>query len=133
MYFCVRAFGSTERGVVFLVWFTSGVIQGCPMSGLLFVAAVDPMLTEMHKQLDAKNKAVTRACADDIAAALRDRAASAVYHHSFSVARKSHLSYTQRQEMLVGAFVGPLHFATGAHPQGLAKCLGSGVEIVWGC
>eukprot|EP00973_Karenia_brevis_P025649 3537986-Karenia_brevis.AAC.1 len=45
---------------------TSGVIQGCPLSGTLFVLATQPILAHLHEVIDASGKGVTRACADDI-------------------------------------------------------------------
>eukprot|EP00973_Karenia_brevis_P087918 12193854-Karenia_brevis.AAC.1 len=45
---------------------TSGVIQGCPLSGTLFVLATQPILGHLHEVIDACGKGVTRACADDI-------------------------------------------------------------------
>ena len=102
MYVCVMSYGDAEKCMVFLFLILSGVIQGCPLSGLIFVASIDPILAEMKRKLDDKNLSITRACADDIAAALRDRASLAVYAHIFSVAKlASGLSHNMKKCVLV--------------------------------
>ncbi len=54
-----------------LIWFMSGVLQGCPGSAFLFNNALDPFLYTMHKVLRSHNAGIVRACADDIGASLR--------------------------------------------------------------
>ena len=49
----------------------SGVLQGCPLSGSLFVIAIDPLLHQFHKHLCAPALATVRVCADDVGAAVR--------------------------------------------------------------
>ena len=46
----------------------SGVLQGCPLSGTLFVFVMDPLLWSFRRYLTGT---VTRSCADDIGMALR--------------------------------------------------------------
>ena len=46
----------------------SGVLQGCPLSGTLFVLVIDPLLWAFKKKLSST---VIRTCADDIGMALR--------------------------------------------------------------
>ena len=46
----------------------SGVLQGCPLSGTLFVFVMDPLLWSFRRYLAST---VTRSCADDIGMALR--------------------------------------------------------------
>jgi len=46
----------------------SGVLQGCPLSGTLFVLVVDPLLWMFRTRVSS---AIIRACADDVGAALR--------------------------------------------------------------
>ena len=46
----------------------SGVLQGCPLSGTLFVLVIDPLLWAFEKKLSST---MIRTCADDIGMALR--------------------------------------------------------------
>ena len=89
LYTNVAALGSSGDGLVFLFWVCSGVLQGCPFSGLLFVSAIDPLLRKFQHDVDDRGHGTTRACADDIAAALCELATASVYARSFSLARKA--------------------------------------------
>ena len=51
---------------------TSGVAQGCPAFGLMFVVLAEPILRRIAEQLKRDRAGVIRACADDMAVALRD-------------------------------------------------------------
>lgn len=51
-----------------LYWVRSGIVQGCPLSGLLFVVTVDPVLRMLDAALRAVGRSVVCACADDIGA-----------------------------------------------------------------
>jgi hypothetical protein len=59
----------------------SGILQGCPLSGTLFVFVIDPLLWMFRCHL---NKAIIRACADDVGAALKRLADLALLHKLFS-------------------------------------------------
>eukprot|EP00972_Heterocapsa_arctica_P045683 6741317-Heterocapsa_arctica.AAC.1 len=48
----------------------SGVLQGCPLSGLLFAVSLDPYLRWMKHDIEDAGLGVIRACADDIGASL---------------------------------------------------------------
>ena len=61
---------NTKNGVVFMFIVLSGVLQGCPLSGSLFVVAIDPLLHMFKLQLESPSLAKVRACADDIGMAL---------------------------------------------------------------
>ena len=49
----------------------SGLLQGCPLSGSLFVIAIDPLLHIIKIHLGGYSIAWARAFADDIGMALR--------------------------------------------------------------
>ena len=46
----------------------SGVLQGCPLSGLLFVCCMDPITRALAARITGRGSAT--ACADDLAVAL---------------------------------------------------------------
>ena len=48
----------------------SGVLQGCPASGMLFNSALDPFLFAFCSALGNGSKGIIRGCADDIGFAL---------------------------------------------------------------
>eukprot|EP00959_Pyramimonas_sp_CCMP1952_P243679 5093574-Pyramimonas_sp.AAC.1 len=50
----------------------SGVLQGCPLSGSLYVIASNPFLLDLEHCLVARGRllGVVRACADDLGAVL---------------------------------------------------------------
>ena len=68
MNFAFGTGGSTHR---FLFRVLFGVVRGCPLSCLLFAVLLDPFLRAISALIDDKGDAVTRACADDIGAAVR--------------------------------------------------------------
>ena len=68
---------------VWLLLITSGVLQGCPLSGSLFVLAIDPLLVVFKQHLEALGLAKVRACADDIGMAIRSLKTLAVIKHWF--------------------------------------------------
>jgi len=63
-----HAYADDGGMIIYLFPILSGILQGCPLSGTLFVFVVDPLLWMFRKQI---NSAIIRACADDIGAALR--------------------------------------------------------------
>ena len=87
MYTLVHALGIGSSGLVFLFWILSGVLQGCPLSGLVFVAAIDPILWRIHDTVDARGIGTTRACADGIGAAMRGIAGLLLYRHTFALGK----------------------------------------------
>ena len=53
-------------------WILSGVLQGCPLSGMLFALVMDPFLRCMKTSMQDRNLGQIRACADDVGAALKN-------------------------------------------------------------
>ena len=64
----------------------SGVLQGCPHSGALFVAILDPFLRMMQQALDEHGGTV-RACADDVAAVVHNGSGLIAIHKVFMKAQ----------------------------------------------
>ena len=59
-------------GILFLFIFGCGVLQGCPLSGALYVVGTDAALRALDSRLRALGLGLVRAAADDIGAALND-------------------------------------------------------------
>ena len=66
-----QAFLGTPDGIVFMFFILSGVLQGCPLSGSLFVIVIDPLLHMFKVHLEDTGLGMPRACADDVGVALR--------------------------------------------------------------
>ena len=65
-----RAYMSSPNGIILMFVILFGVLQGCPLSGSLFVIAIDPLLHMFKTMLENSNLAWVRACADDIGISL---------------------------------------------------------------
>ena len=65
--------GCVEYAKVVYVLFqvTRGVLQGCPLSGSLFVIVMDPILFKFSKFVVSQGLGTVLACADDIGVSLR--------------------------------------------------------------
>jgi len=61
----------------------SGVLQGCPFSGSLFVIAMDPLLHMFKTHIESQGLGLIRACADDIGASLSRLDALCILHKLF--------------------------------------------------
>jgi len=70
LYHTNTAFWNIDGQTRFLFHILSGVLQGCPLSGSLFVIAIDPLLFQFRRQVMDPLLGQVRACADDIGAAL---------------------------------------------------------------
>ena len=68
--------------ILFAIW--SGVIQGCPLSGLAFAVSFDPVGHSMGK-IDKIGSSLTRFCADDVGAALSSPEVLRQFHTVFRV------------------------------------------------
>ena len=71
MYAHNAAFTVCEGVSELAFWILSGVLQGCPLSGMLFALVMDPFLRCMKTTIQDKGLAQVRACADDVGAALK--------------------------------------------------------------
>ena len=65
----------------------SGVLQGCPLSGVLFVMILDAFLRMMKIELDIHGGSV-RACADDVAAVVHSGPGLVAIHAIFQLAKE---------------------------------------------
>ena len=66
-----QAYGTIEGQCIWLFAVCGGVLQGCPLSGSLFVLAIDPLLYLFSHYLHSADRGRVRACADGIGIALR--------------------------------------------------------------
>jgi len=73
MYSSVKAFVHSSDGLILLFHILSGVLQGCPLSGSLFMICIEHFIRRLYALIDAKSLGCTRVCADDIGIVLRDR------------------------------------------------------------
>ena len=72
MYKNVNAYMAVGGAFEFLFQVLNGVLQGCPLSGSMFVLAIDPLLFQFSKYIHAPKLGRVCACADDVGAALRE-------------------------------------------------------------
>jgi len=66
-----QAFGVIDGLVMWLFEVGCGVLTGCPLSGSLFVLAMDPLLFLFEKHMVVPERGAVFACADDVGAALK--------------------------------------------------------------
>ena len=67
----------------------SGVIQGDPLAGFLFVIILDPCLHLLYNTFEQPGYGYVRACADDLGAVLKDIRGLLPLHHAFELIRKA--------------------------------------------
>lgn len=89
MYWDCLAMGLGASGFRPLFRITSGVLQGCPLSGALFVVCLNPFLEGMERAMAANRAGVVRACADDIGAALRCVSSLSLLSPFFALAERA--------------------------------------------
>ncbi len=65
-------FNMTSKGMHFLYYIWSGVLQGDPMSATLFLMCLNPFLVHFDETLTRSSGDVIRACADDLGASLNN-------------------------------------------------------------
>ena len=68
---------------------TCGVLQGCPMSGTLFVLPIDPLLTQFERYILQPGLGAVYARADDVGAAINSLDTLELLHRLFEAYRKA--------------------------------------------
>jgi hypothetical protein len=86
MYTLVRTYARCDADLYFLYWIISGVLQGCPLSGMIFAFAIDPFLRKLEAEVDGCGIGTTRACADDVGGALPCIGTLKTYKSTFDLA-----------------------------------------------
>jgi len=71
IYFMHITYGSFGGTLVILFQICSGVLQGCPLSGLIFAIVADPGMSAFDEAINKSKVGCVRACADDVGAALK--------------------------------------------------------------
>lgn len=69
VYTSVTALSADTRDQLFQI--LSGILQGCPLSGTLFIIAVNPIFVALGKLSPDQSEMVLTACADDVGIALK--------------------------------------------------------------
>lgn len=72
VYSFVEALFAGPCGLLHFCWVTAGVLQGDPLSGLLFILCMHPQLHLFKVHIEDKGGGIARACADDIGAVLAE-------------------------------------------------------------
>lgn len=83
-----NAFWSSGGIEFWLYLVTSGVLQGCPLSGSLFVIAIDPLLCKFERYILDKSLGTVTACADDIGAFLEGLKDLPIWDELFELFRR---------------------------------------------
>eukprot|EP00959_Pyramimonas_sp_CCMP1952_P029139 611261-Pyramimonas_sp.AAC.1 len=70
----IRCFGAAADVKVLLYLITSGVLQGCPASGVLYALAAHAFLADMHERIEVASRlrSLARACADDVGGVIHE-------------------------------------------------------------
>jgi hypothetical protein len=103
----------THGGSMLLLWvIRSGVLQGCPLSGLLFSIVMDPFARAFERLQASSNlhqlRVCVRLCADDVGAALANIHLLKSFHAIFLRAKKlANLSLKTVKCILVPLFNAP--------------------------
>ena len=84
MYSGNEAFVDCDGELRWLFCVISGVLQGCPLSGPLFVIVIDPLLFMFKKKVEDITVGRVRARADDIGASLAKLAKIGIFQQAFA-------------------------------------------------
>ena len=88
MYTDNEAYVESNGELMWLFSVLAGVLQGCPLSGSLFVICIDPLLFLFKKKVEDQGLGRVRACADDIGASLRNLKSIRVFCEIFTLFEK---------------------------------------------
>ena len=84
MYTGNEAYLDCDGTMLWLFCVISGVLQGCPLSGSLFVIVIDPLLFLFKKHIEDRGLGKVRACADDIGASVAKLASLGIFQQAFA-------------------------------------------------
>jgi len=84
MYDANEAFFECGGDLKWVFCVISGVLQGCPLSGSLFVICMDPLLYLFKTKIEDQGLGMVRACADDVGATLGALLLLPIFHDGFS-------------------------------------------------
>ena len=84
-----KAFLRSGGFEIFLFEVISGVLQGCPLSGSLFVILMDPLLFSFQHFVVSQGLGSVYACADDIGMSLIRASSISIIHKLFEEIRKA--------------------------------------------
>ena len=85
----VTAFSSGTGDGSFLFRVQAGVETGCPLSSILFLLGINPVIDLFLRLSDGPSLSVTRVCADDFGSALRHLSILRVHASIFRLAAKT--------------------------------------------
>eukprot|EP00959_Pyramimonas_sp_CCMP1952_P093647 1959635-Pyramimonas_sp.AAC.1 len=87
LYTNVQCYGVLGGQMLWLFSIWSGIIQGCPASGALFAAALNPFLLDFKAEFVDKCRGVMFACADDLGAVILNMKYLTVLYRVFRMAQ----------------------------------------------
>ena len=87
VYFHCECVGRGDSCTTLLFIVASGILQGCPLAGLAFTVAINPILAFFADKVEARGLGITKACADDIAAVCFKLSSLVGYARGFRLAR----------------------------------------------
>ncbi len=93
-----RSVGGT---LLFYIW--RGVLQGCPLSGV-----IDPLLRRVRSEVDARGLGSTHACSDDLGRVVKDLRSLVLYKDTFATAARVAALRSKTQKFFLVPLAGRL-------------------------